>query len=766
MSLLRLENITKTYQLGEIDVPVLKGISFTVERGELVALMGASGSGKSTLMNVLGCLDRPTSGKYWLDGQEISGLSPNERAIVRTAKLGFVFQSFNLLPRTTAVNNVLMPLDYSPTAPAIRDALERSHALLMRVGLGDRLEHVPSQMSGGQQQRVAIARALVNQPALLLADEPTGNLDSQTSVEILEMFQQLNAAGLTVMLVTHDPKVAAYADRVIRVVDGLIVEDDHGGRTIDVTRPTQPERLERIDSREPVTPHGRTLPEYHGAAAEEQGGGTLVAAPPRTGVATAKKETAIPASAPAVATIHPIRSGLAAVVPAPLRTAFTALRRNKMRSALTALGVIIGVGAVIAMVEISQGSRTSLMETMSTMGANTIMVRSGAAASGGISFGSGSLLTLTPGDAEEIAREASAVAAAAPVVQIQGQVVYGNRNWIPMSVMGTTPPYLEIRDWEQLEEGQMFNERDVRNANKVCVIGTTLVKELFDGQSPLGEDIRVKNVSLKVVGVLGRKGSNMMGMDQDDVLLAPWTTIKYRIADNSAAAAAPAASSATSTEVNSLSALYPGSTTLYPEQSATQLANRPQPVRFTNVDQISVKARSALDIPEAMDEITSILRQRHRIRSGGTDDFNLRDMSEMVKAMGSMSEMMGGLLMIVALISLVVGGVGIMNIMLVSVTERTREIGLRMAVGARSHHIMRQFLIEAIVLCVFGGGVGILLGRAASFAVWYALRWPVEASIPAIAGAFIVSATIGVAFGFYPAWKASRLDPIEALRYE
>ena len=462
----------------------------------------------------------------------------------------------------------------------------------------------------------------------------------------------------------------------------------------------------------------------------------------------------------------PFGLGVAAIFPAPLRTATTALRRNKMRSALTALGVIIGVGAVIAMVEISQGSRTSLMQTMATMGANTIMVRSGAAASGGISFGSGTLLTLTPGDSEEIEREASAVAATAPVVQIQGQVVYGNRNWIPMNVMGTTAPYLTIRDWEQMDEGEMFTDRDVRNANKVCVIGQTLVKELFDGQSPIGEDLRVKNVSLRVIGVLGRKGSNMMGMDQDDVLLAPWTTVKYRISDNSAAATEAAASSSSTSEVNSLNELYPGSTALYPEQSATQLANTPQPVRFTNVDQISVKARSAAEIPAAMDQITSILRQRHRIRSGQTDDFNLRDMSEMVKMMGSMSEMMGGLLMIVALISLVVGGVGIMNIMLVSVTERTREIGLRMAVGARSHHILRQFLIEAIVLCVFGGAMGILLGRAASYAVWLGLRWPVAASIPAIVGAFVVSATIGVAFGFYPAWKASRLDPIEALRYE
>ncbi|QDT74669.1 ABC transporter permease [Lacipirellula limnantheis] len=760
MSLLRLENITKTYHLGEVDVPVLKGISFSVERGELIALMGASGSGKSTLMNVLGCLDRPTSGKYWLDGQEISSLAANERALVRTAKLGFVFQSFNLLPRTTAVNNVLMPLDYSTKAPSVRASIERAHEILNRVGLGPRLDHVPSQMSGGQQQRVAIARSLINEPALLLADEPTGNLDSQTSVEILEMFQQLNAAGLTVMLVTHDPKVAAYADRVIRVVDGLIVEDDHGGRSIDVSQRQSSAPYQRADAPESILEPNAAIA---GDGDSSPGsGGVAVAQRRRTVVGSTQPASAITIPAP----VRPARMGVAALVPAPLRTAATALRRNKMRSALTALGVIIGVGAVIAMVEISQGSRTSIMQTMASMGANTIMVRSGAAASGGISFGSGTLLTLTPGDADEIELEASAVAATAPVVQIQGQVVYGNRNWIPMNVMGTTAPYLTIRDWEQMDEGEMFTDRDVRNANKVCVIGQTLVKELFDGQSPIGEDLRVKNVSLRVIGVLGRKGSNMMGMDQDDVLLAPWTTVKYRISDNSAAATEAAASSSTSDAVNSLNELYPGSTALYPEQSATQLANTPQPVRFTNVDQIYVKARSAPEIPTAMDEITSILRQRHRIRTGQTDDFNLRDMSEMVKMMGSMSEMMGGLLMIVALISLVVGGVGIMNIMLVSVTERTREIGLRMAVGARSYHILRQFLIEAIVLCVFGGAVGIMLGRAASYAVWLALRWPVQASVPAIVGAFVVSATIGVAFGFYPAWKASRLDPIEALRYE
>ena len=226
MDLIRLEDITKTYHVGEVDVPVLKGITLSIARGEMVALMGASGSGKTTLMNILGCLDRPTSGCYWLDGQEMSDLTPNQRALVRTAKLGFVFQSFNLLPRTTAAQNVVMPLDYATHRPAGGDARRRARMLLKEVGLADRSEHEPSQMSGGQQQRVAIARSLVNHPALVLADEPTGNLDSHTSVEILEMFQQLNAEGITVILVTHDPKVAAYAHRTIRIADGLIEGDE------------------------------------------------------------------------------------------------------------------------------------------------------------------------------------------------------------------------------------------------------------------------------------------------------------------------------------------------------------------------------------------------------------------------------------------------------------------------------------------------------------------------------------------------------------
>ena len=779
MSLIRLENIFKTYHVGEIDVPVLNGVSLSIERGELVALMGASGSGKSTLMNILGLLDRPSSGRYWLDGEDVSQLPPDRRALVRTAKLGFVLQSFNLLPRTTAVNNVLMPLDYSTSRCTARTALSRAHRLLGRVGLQDRKEHIPSQMSGGQQQRVAIARSLINEPALLLADEPTGNLDSKTSVEILEMFQQLNESGLTVILVTHDPKVASYVHRTVRMADGVI-EEDRSGPSRALPAPHLLRASHRATDDQDGGARSNSERPWSESSAEPAGsdhGNGVSAVATRHSVQVRSRGVAAPQSAPTVesdpaAGAEEISLSLGervtAVMPATLRTAFGALRRNLMRSALTTLGIIIGVGAVIAMVEISSGSRDALMKTMSSMGANVLIIANGAAASGGVSWGSGTEETLTPDDAIEIRRQCPAVAEAAPIVGTGGQIVYGNRNWVPMRIVGSTPGYVVVRDWTEMDEGEMFTERDVQAASGVCVIGRTLARELFRGESPVGKDIRLKNVSLRVLGVLGRKGASMMGDDQDDIVLLPWTTIKYRISGTSTAAAksATAASGSSFDKVNSLQNPYPGTVTLYPVQSAVQKANTPQPVRFATVDIILVKAASATRSKEAIGEITALLHERHRIREDQDDDFTIRDMAEILSAMSSMSQMMGGLLLIVAMISLAVGGVGIMNIMLVSVTERTREIGLRMAVGARSFHILRQFLIEAVVLCLFGGAMGILLGRTASLLVWYFMRWPVQASIPAIAAAFVVSAGVGIAFGFYPAWKASRLDPIEALRYE
>jgi ABC-type antimicrobial peptide transport system permease subunit len=452
-----------------------------------------------------------------------------------------------------------------------------------------------------------------------------------------------------------------------------------------------------------------------------------------------------------------------------LKTALHAMRRNVMRAILTTLGIVIGVGAVIAMMEIGHGSSTAIQKSVASMGANSLMVFPGTASSGGISFGAGSVMTMTPEDAEAIIRECPAVRSAAPVVRSRTQIIYGGKNWVPQYIYGTTPEFLDVREWTNLSEGDRFTDRDVRNASKVCILGHTLVRELFGGESPIGKEIRLKNVSFKVIGVLSRKGANMMGMDQDDVVLAPWTTIKYRVSGSSLQNTNQSAAVATDTsqQVNSLSNLYPNSkVSLYPEKSAAQAANTPMPVRFANVDQIMAAAISTEQMPEAVRQITELLRERHRLRPDEPDDFNVRDMTEMTATLSSTSKLMTNLLLCVALISLVVGGVGIMNIMLVSVTERTREIGLRMSVGARGRDILWQFLTESVVLCLAGGALGILLGWLASYLVTFFLGWPTESSPVAVFAAVIVSASVGIIFGYYPAWKASRLDPIEALRYE
>jgi ABC-type antimicrobial peptide transport system permease subunit len=451
-----------------------------------------------------------------------------------------------------------------------------------------------------------------------------------------------------------------------------------------------------------------------------------------------------------------------------IRTALHALRRNPMRAAMTTLGIVIGIAAVIAMMEIGNGSSAAIQKTIASMGAGTVMITPGTTASGGVSFGAGSIMTLTPEDCEAILRECPAVRIAVPVVRARTQVVYADRNWVPSFIYGTTPAYLDIRDWKSLADGEMFSDRDVRNANKVCLLGQTLVRELFQGESPIGKEIRVKNVSFRVVGVLNTKGANMMGMDQDDILLAPWTTIKYRVTGSSLTNVNQSStSSSTTSSVNTLKQLYPSSElSLYPVPSATQAADTPMPVRFTNVDNIMVAPQSVAETPLAIRQMTELLHERHRIHEGESDDFTIRDMAEMIKTLTATTTLMSRLLLCVALISLVVGGVGIMNIMLVSVTERTREIGLRMAVGARARDILRQFLVEAVVLCLAGGALGVLVGHGGSRFVTLLLRWPTETSLAAIIAAVLVSASVGIIFGYYPAWRASRLDPIEALRYE
>jgi len=443
--------------------------------------------------------------------------------------------------------------------------------------------------------------------------------------------------------------------------------------------------------------------------------------------------------------------------------ALEALRRNAARSALTVLGIVIGIAAVIAMMEIGKGSSTSIANTIASMGANNLLVMPGTAASGGVSYGAGSTLTLTAEDCDAILRECPAVEAASPIVRARTQIIYQNENWVPQYIYGITPAYLEVRDWTRMAEGEAFGPGEVRNVSRVCLVGQTIVHQLFHDRSPVGREIRIQSVNFRVVGILSAKGANAFGSDQDDIVLAPWTTIKYRIVGGSGSGAAAGANAAAA---STTSTVYPGGTSVFPAPSASQLADQPMPVRFANVDQVLLAARSAEAIPSAMSQVTDLLRERHRIRPGQNDDFALRDMTESANALASTTNLMTKLLLAVALISLVVGGVGIMNIMLVSVTERTREIGLRMAVGATPGDVLRQFLAEALMLCVIGGLVGLALGRGTSLLVREFLHWPVEASIEAVVAAIMVSAAVGVSFGFYPAWKASMLDPIEALRYE
>lgn len=695
MPLIELQHIDKTYHIGDVDLPVLKDVSLSIEPGEFVALMGASGSGKTTLMNLLGCLDRPTAGSYRFDELEVTRLSRTQLAQLRGSRIGFVFQSFNLLPRATALDNVRMPAAYAADSRPLRRVSQRSRELLAMVGLESRLDHTPSRLSGGEQQRVAISRALINQPRMLLADEPTGNLDSRTGKEILELFRRLNAEqGITILLVTHDAEVARCADRVIRLVDGRIVEDVRTGQAV------QAGPAAAADSRTAARPLRR-----------------------------ARNDLRVAAGA--------------------VRIALQALRRNVMRTLLTMLGVIIGVAAVITMMEMSQGASEAIQVTVTNMGANTLVVSPGSPR-GTAGFGD-RVNRLTPEDAAAIERECPAVLCTAPVVTARGQIVYGNRSWNPIYMTGSTAAFLKIRNWAQLDLGRPFTDREVLSGGKVCLLGKTVVRELFGDRNPVGKEIRVKNVPFTVIGVLSEKGANLLGTDQDDILLAPWTTVQYRLSGTAGGAAA--------VRLRGLERSLPGPTL------AERLPGIRPWTRSESIQQIMVKASSPEAIPAASDQITRLLQDRHRL---GEDeaDFRIYDMAEVSHALERTVQMLSGLGVSIAAISLIVGGVGIMNIMLVSVTERTREIGLRMAVGADARDILRQFLVEAVVLCLMGGFIGIAVGRGGSILVGGLMGWPSQTSPGAAAVAVLVSVTVGITFGYYPAWKASRLNPIDALRYE
>ncbi len=684
--------LTKVFALGGTETRALDGVTLSVSPGEFIAIMGASGSGKSTLMNILGCLDRPTSGQYFLEGVDIATLAEPALAAIRSTRIGFVFQNFNLLPRTSALENVLLPLFYS--APR-GDATVRARGALAALGLANREANAPSQLSGGQQQRVAIARALINDPAILLADEPTGNLDSKTAADIMTTLRALNRERrLTVVLVTHEPDMAAFTDRIVTMRDGKIVSD---------------------------VPNVAQVP---------------ASAPDAEGVAA----PAIPApAAPSTAT------PLTAFTRMALVAAWRAIARNGMRSALTMLGIFIGVAALIAMVAVGQGANAAVKAQIEALGTNLLVVQPGATTAGGVRAGFGSASTLRTTDADAIKKDDPAVADVAYQIRQVAQVQSGDQNW-STGIQGVTPSYLSIRNWP-VAAGRAIDDEDMQNGARVALLGQSVVKNLFGEQSnPIDATILIKGVPLQVIGVLSAKGQTGFGQDQDDVVLIPFSTAEQKVLGVSAPATSGTAAGQT----------YPA--------PPNPFGMRPKLTGY--VSTIYVQAVSTAAIPNALAQVTATLRRQHDIQPGAADDFGVRNMSDITQAAEGSSQVMAMLLATVASISLLVGGIGIMNILLVSVTERTREIGIRMAVGARRLQVLLQFLVESILLSAGGGAAGIVIGVVLSKVISVVAGWPTALSPVAIIGAFFFSAAVGIFFGYHPARKASRLNPIEALRYE
>ena len=654
--MIELRGLSKTYHSASEPVQALQDLNLTIAAGEFVAIMGPSGSGKSTLLHLLGLLDTPDSGTYHLFGREVSKLSDNELAELRSQTLGFVFQSFNLLDRASALENVSIPLLYA--VPKLDRQLPET--LLSSVGLGDRLLHKTNQLSGGQQQRVAIARALVNTPYVILADEPTGNLDSATQEEIMQIFGELNQQGITVVVVTHELEIANYAQRVIKMRDGAIVSDERK-KNGKITLGLRKQDLANLTIRKDLQHSLLTLQAH---------------------------------------TVQAMRSLLA----------------NKIRSLLSMLGILIGVAAVITMLALGSGAKASLEKQLASLGTNLLVLRQGAKRFGGVSYSAGSVTRFSVEDARQIKESVPDVRWVGPRVVGRGlQVTYADRNW-NTNVTGATPEYASIHALDA-ERGRFYTEAEDQERARVALIGATVLKSLFaEGQNPIGETIKINRIAFQVIGVLKERGESSFG-DQDDMILIPLTTAMRRL----------------------LGKVY--------------------------VEAIDIEVSESSLLDDVADRVKKLMMVRHHISPTDKDSFTIRNMAEVRNALAETSHTMAVLLAIIASISLLVGGIGIMNIMLVSVVERTREIGLRKALGATRGDILAQFLVEAVLISALGGVLGIVCGGLGAVLLSTFAGWTTALSLDLVILASSFSIVVGILFGIWPAQRAAKLSPIEALRH-